>query len=104
MCSGKIRREFCFFEEFDGNPEQIFHGTFGNRCFTFRNLNGSSEHSASGFEWKEHSYRTNKWRTASDDESDNEDHGSCCVGSSSDRTILGLPSTGPLKIEDVKNA
>ncbi|KAL1293276.1 hypothetical protein AAHE18_19G061500 [Arachis hypogaea] len=25
-------------------------------------------------------------------------------GSSSDRTILGLPATGPLKIEDVKNA
>ncbi|CAJ2641586.1 unnamed protein product [Trifolium pratense] len=49
----------------------------------------------------------NKWKTASDDESydnDKDDDASCRVGSSSDRTILGLPPTGPLKIEDVKIA
>lgn len=62
----------------------------------------SSEYSTSGFEWREHSNRTNKWKSASDIESDDDD--SCYVGSSSDRTTLGLSPTGPLKIEDVKNA
>ncbi|KAK7350860.1 hypothetical protein VNO77_09874 [Canavalia gladiata] len=99
----KIRRE-SFSEDFDGHHEQIFHATFGNRWYTwsFNNWRGGSEHSTSGFEWREHSNRTNKWKTASDAENDDDDM--CCVGSSSDRTILGLPSTGPLKIEDVKNA
>ncbi|KAE9587330.1 hypothetical protein Lal_00004516 [Lupinus albus] len=99
----KIRRE-SFTEEIDGHPEQVFHATFGNRWYTwsFNNMKGPySEHSTSGFEWKRHSSRTNKWKSASDIESDDD---SCCVGSSSDRTILGLPPTGPLKIEDVKNA
>lgn len=103
ICSGKIRRE-SFFEDVDGHPEQIFHATFGNRWYawSFSNLRGSSsQHSTSGFEWKERSNRTNKWKSASDVESDDD---SCCVGSSSDRTILGLPPTGPLKIDDVKNA
>lgn len=101
----KIRREsFC--EDFDDHPEQIFQATFGNRWYTwsFSNMRGSSssEYSTSGFEWREHSNRTNKWKSASDIESDDDD--SCCVGSSSDRTTLGLPPNGPLKIDDVKNA
>ncbi|WJX40801.1 hypothetical protein P8452_28238 [Trifolium repens] len=108
----KIRRQ-SFSEEIDGEPEQIFHATFGNRHYTwsFSNMRGTfSEHSTYGFEWKEHTNRTNtnKWKTASDDESDDNDNdkddASCRVGSSSDRTILGLPPTGPLKIEDVKIA
>ncbi|XP_004502898.1 uncharacterized protein [Cicer arietinum] len=104
----KIRREsFC--EDVDGHPEQIFQATFGNRWYTwsFSNMRGSSsEQSTYGFEWRENASRTNKWKTASDDENDDndKDDNSCCVGSSSDRTILGLPPTGPLKIEDVKNA
>ncbi|XP_057721651.1 uncharacterized protein LOC130935781 isoform X1 [Arachis stenosperma] len=101
----KIRREsFC--EDFDDGPEQIFQARFGKKWYTwsFTNLRGSSsESSTSGFEWREHSNRTNKWRSVSDIESDDDDS-SCYVGSSSDRTILGLPATGPLKIEDVKNA
>ncbi|KAK7410863.1 hypothetical protein VNO78_02036 [Psophocarpus tetragonolobus] len=99
----KIRRE-SFSEEFDGHPEQIFHATFGNRSYTwsFSNWTGSTEHSTSGFEWREDSNRTNKWKNESDAEHDDDD--SCYVGSSSDRTILGLPPTGPLKIDDVKNA
>ncbi|CAJ1974672.1 unnamed protein product, partial [Sphenostylis stenocarpa] len=101
----KIRRE-SFSEDFDGHPEQIFQATYGNKWYTwsFSNWSGSSsEHSTSGFEWREHSNRTNKWKkNESDLEHDDDD--SCFVGSSSDRTILGLPPTGPLKIEDVKNA
>ncbi|ESW09682.1 hypothetical protein PHAVU_009G147300 [Phaseolus vulgaris] len=100
----KIRRE-SFSEDFDSHPEQIFQATYGNKSYTwsFSNWSGSSsEHSTSGFEWREHSNRTNKWKNESDVEHDDDD--SCSVGSSSDRTILGLPPTGPLKIEDVKNA
>ncbi|KAK7275415.1 hypothetical protein RIF29_16531 [Crotalaria pallida] len=80
--SGKIRREsFC--EDIDGHPEQVFQATFGNRFYTwsFGNMRGSSsEHLTSGFEWKHHSTRTNinKWKSASDVESDDE---SCYVGS-----------------------
>ncbi|CAK8567861.1 unnamed protein product [Lathyrus sativus] len=109
----KIRREsFCEDVDDHGHPEQIFQATFGNRCYTwsYSNMRGSSsEHSTYGFEWREHSNRTNtnKWKSASDDEydlNDKDDDDSCFVGSSSDRTILGLPPTGPLKIEDVKIA
>uniref|UniRef100_A0A0R0JH39 J domain-containing protein n=1 Tax=Glycine max TaxID=3847 RepID=A0A0R0JH39_SOYBN len=94
-----------FNEDFDGHPEQIFQATFGNKWYTwsFNNWSGfSSEHSTSGFEWREHSNRTNKWKNESDIEHDDDDDS--CVGSCSDRTVLGLPPTGPLKIEDVKNA
>ncbi|KAL2339410.1 hypothetical protein Fmac_007350 [Flemingia macrophylla] len=100
----KIRREsFC--EDIDDHPEQIFEATFGNRCYTWSFSNwrsASSKHSTSGFEWREHSNTTNKWKNESDVEDDADD--SCCVGSRLDRTTLGLPPTGPLKIEDVKNA
>ena len=107
MCSGKIRKE-SFSEEFDDHSETIFQATFGNRWYTwsFGNWQGSSfENSTSGFQWREDpnwtKSRTRKWERESDIESDDE---SCYVGSCSDRTILGLPPTGPLKIEDVKNA
>ncbi|XP_027364430.1 uncharacterized protein LOC113871529 isoform X2 [Abrus precatorius] len=98
----KIRRE-SFSEDFDVPTEQVFQATFGNRRYTwsFNNWRGSSERSTSGFEWREHSSWANKWKNESDAEYDDD---SCCIGSSSDRTILGLPPTGPLRIEDVKNA
>ncbi|MED6184909.1 hypothetical protein PIB30_051945 [Stylosanthes scabra] len=106
----KIRREsFC--EDFDDGPEQIFQAKFGKKWYTwsFTNLRGSSHESStsgSGFEWRDHFNRTNnKWKSVSDIESDDDDDDdSCYVGSRSDRTTLGLPATGPLKIEDVKNA
>ncbi|CAJ2641587.1 unnamed protein product [Trifolium pratense] len=104
----KIKRE-SFYEDTDDEPEEVFHATFGNKHYTWSFKKGTfSEHSTYGFEWREHTNRTNtnKWKTASDDESDDndEDYASCRVGSISDRTILGLPPTGPLKIEDVKIA
>ncbi|XP_028798260.1 uncharacterized protein LOC114753713 [Neltuma alba] len=115
---GKIRREsFC--EDFD-DPETIFCSRFGFKSSTwsFCDWRGSSfENSTSGFDHRrerEHSSwanrrKTRKWtnesdaESASDDES-NDDIDSFRVGLLSDRTILGLPPTGPLKIEDVKNA
>ncbi|KAJ4715423.1 DnaJ domain containing protein [Melia azedarach] len=105
----KFRREsFC--EDFD-DPETIFQGKFGNRWYTWtyqsRGEESSFGSSESGFEWREHSnkthYRTKNWETISDAEADSDDE-LCDVGSSSDRTILGLPPRGPLKIDDVKNA
>lgn len=108
--SGKIRREsFC--EDFDGQPETIFHATFGTRSSTwsFCDWRGTSfGNSKSGFDGREREHsnwtnrsRTKKWTRESDAESDDD---SSCVGSLSDRTVLGLPPTGPLKIDDVKNA
>lgn len=116
--SGKIRREsFC--EDFD-DPEPIFCARYGYRSSTwsFCDRQGSSfENSTSGFDhrrerqhssWANRS-RTRKWTRASDSESASDfeyddDINSRCLGLLSDRTILGLPTTGPLKIEDVKNA
>ncbi|KAL5752009.1 hypothetical protein ACOSP7_022185 [Xanthoceras sorbifolium] len=106
MKRNKHRRE-NFSEDFN-DPEKIFEEKFGKRWYTwsFQSWKASSfESSASGFEWREHSNKTNHktkdWETTSDTESDDE---LCAVGSCSDRTILGLPTRGRLTIEDVKNA
>ncbi|KAI3875296.1 hypothetical protein MKW92_046372 [Papaver armeniacum] len=59
-----------------------------------------------GFEWRDYNPnwrndRRKAWNASSESEDENEP---CGVGSRSDRTILGLPLTGPLKMEDVKSA
>ncbi|KAK4774019.1 hypothetical protein SAY87_029038 [Trapa incisa] len=104
----KIRRE-SFTEDLDGQPETIFHATFGNRWYTWSfnsEYSSTFEDPSFGFEWRESTssgnQRTSKWESISDVESDDEEEIS--IGSSSDRTILGLPPRGPLKIEDVKSA
>ncbi|CAN6438972.1 unnamed protein product [Victoria cruziana] len=61
--------------------ETIFQATFGTKCYTW-------------------SFRS--WGDSEADEED--DYETNSIGSSSDRRILGLPSTGPLKMEDVKSA
>ncbi|KAJ0039906.1 hypothetical protein Pint_27103 [Pistacia integerrima] len=102
----KLKRESVP-EDFD-DPESIFQERFRSKWYTWsyhRREDSSFQSSSSGFEWREHSNRTNQrtknWKTLSDTESDDE---FCAVGSYSDRKILGLPRRGPLKIEDVKNA
>lgn len=96
------------FEEFEDDPGMHFQATFGNRWYSwsFKSWEESfSQSQTSGFEWREDSNGTNsrsKWRTASDDESD--DDKAYAIGSHSDRITLGLPTTGPLKIDEVKNA
>ncbi|KAK9233273.1 hypothetical protein WN943_023522 [Citrus x changshan-huyou] len=102
----KFRRE-SFSEDFD-DPETIFQERFGNRWYSWtyqKREESSFQYSTSGFEWRKHSnrtdHRTKDWENESDIESDDEQ---CTVGSSSDRTILGLPPSGPLKLDDVKNA
>ncbi|KAL8134252.1 uncharacterized protein LOC141712853 [Apium graveolens] len=95
------------FEDCDGYSETFFQANFGCRCYTWSYRSAkepSFQSSSSGFEWREHSQWTNsnrEWDAAHETYSDKE---SCFPGSSSDRTILGLPITGPLKIEDVKTA
>ncbi|XVF58713.1 hypothetical protein PTKIN_Ptkin07bG0088200 [Pterospermum kingtungense] len=100
----RYRRE-SFSEDFD-HPETIFQATFGNKWYTWAYRGDSSfQNSEYGFEWRENPGRTNRrtkeWENSSDSESEDELY---TVGSCSDRAILGLPTTGPLKIEDVKNA
>ncbi|KAL9459365.1 hypothetical protein AB3S75_002711 [Citrus x aurantiifolia] len=102
----KFRRE-SFSEDFD-DPETIFQERFGNRWYSWtyqKREESSFQYSTSGFEWRKHSnrtdHRTKDWENESDIESDDEQ---CSVGSSSDRTILGLAPSGPLKLDDVKNA
>ncbi|XP_016648695.1 PREDICTED: uncharacterized protein LOC103328100 isoform X2 [Prunus mume] len=102
----KFKRE-SFSEDDDNNPESIFRATFGKKWYTwsFDSCRDSSfKDSESGFEWSEQSSwkdKSKRWENSSDAESDDE---SCTIGSYSDRTILGLPPTGPLKAEDVKKA
>ena len=106
-CSAKFRKEY--FSDDDYYSERIFQATVGNRnkwsTWSFYSSGSPFQGSTSGFEWREEPNWTNRrkkqWETDSDNESDNE---SCVVGSYSDRVILGLPPTGPLMIEDVKNA
>ncbi|KAH8481084.1 hypothetical protein H0E87_031127 [Populus deltoides] len=97
----KLRRESS--AQYSGDPETVFHATFGNRWYTWSNKSFQGE--PSGFEWREppklKDQRYKEWDANRETESGN---ASYSVGSHSDRTILGLPLTGPLKIEDVKNA
>lgn len=95
------------YDDFDDDPGTHFRATFGNRRYSwsFKSWEESFYQSqTSGFEWREESDRRNKWRTISDDESDEDDDQPSVVGSHTDRIALGLPINGPLKIDDVKNA
>lgn len=105
----KTKRKFKsdFEEDFNVHPETIFQAAFGKRCYTwsFNSRHDSSfKDSSSGFEWRENpswKHRSKSWGSSSESESDDVSY---TIGSCSDRTILGLPPAGPLKIEDVKKA
>ncbi|XP_004306601.1 PREDICTED: uncharacterized protein LOC101290891 [Fragaria vesca subsp. vesca] len=100
----KLKRES--FSDDENHPETIFQATYGKRWYTwsFNAQHNSFQDSSYGFEWREpSSWKDTKksWENISGIETDDEE---CTIGSSSDRKILGLPSTGPLKTEDVKKA
>ncbi|KAI4345133.1 hypothetical protein L6164_012289 [Bauhinia variegata] len=99
----KSKRRSFSREDSDDDPETMFQARYGKRSYTwsFGGREWTCENSTSGFEWREQS-KDRKWENESDIESDDDD--SCDVGSCSDRTILGLPPSGPMKMEDVKNA
>ncbi|KAK1263193.1 hypothetical protein QJS04_geneDACA008645 [Acorus gramineus] len=103
------------------DDERVFEATFGNKTYTWsfgsskrassqNSTTGfewrdtsSSKNSSAGFEWTDHSSWTNnrrkEWET-----SESEDDATSFIGLCSERVLLGLPSTGPLKITDVKSA
>ncbi|KAM0034087.1 putative DnaJ domain, Chaperone J-domain superfamily [Helianthus debilis subsp. tardiflorus] len=97
------------FEEFDDDddeddPEKHFQATFGNRRYFWSFKSWEESFSQSKKSGCKYSNTRNKWRTVSDDDESSEDDDSYVVGSHSDRVALGLPTNGPLKIEEVKNA
>lgn len=101
------RRRFCEF--FDEYPERVFEATFGNKWYTWSFRPGKSPTFEDIFfrrqetDWSEQ--RHWRWDNETEDETHTESiYESCNVGCYSERTILGLPPRGPLKIEDVKNA
>lgn len=102
--AGKFKRESFSDEEDD--PETMFQATFGNRWYTWSFKHSYFQSSTFGHESREH----RKWNSHIDEEGDATSERessydeSCSVGSSHDRTILGLPPSGPLSIKDVKNA
>ncbi|XP_065873092.1 uncharacterized protein [Euphorbia lathyris] len=96
----KFRRE-SFSEESD-DPETIFQANFGDRWYTW-SFNHSHFRSSTtfGHDWRRKSHMDEEWDATSERESYDE---SVSIGSSRDRTTLGLPPTGPLNIKDVKYA
>ncbi|VVA99493.1 unnamed protein product [Arabis nemorensis] len=95
----------------EGNPDDDFgadaSNTFENKWregWTTQSRKASySRDSTSGFEWREgwswttQSQRSRSWSDDSCDEPS-------IIGSQSERTVLGLPLVGPLKLGDVKDA
>ncbi|KAK1432444.1 hypothetical protein QVD17_09340 [Tagetes erecta] len=104
-------RKTNFFEESeyeeDDDPSTRFQEKFGDRrhSWSFKSWEESfSQNQESRFDY---SNKRDRWRTVSDDDDDSTDDDSyvgTVVGSHSDRSTLGLPIHGPLKIEEVKNA
>ncbi|XP_050947546.1 uncharacterized protein LOC103499655 isoform X2 [Cucumis melo] len=90
----KFGRESFFANDFNNDYETTFHATFGDRSYSW------SFGWTNPPNWK--NQRAKEWDNLSDCESDDEKTPD--VGSCSDRAILGLPRTGPLKMEEVKTA
>ncbi|KAK9664608.1 hypothetical protein RND81_14G055600 [Saponaria officinalis] len=102
----KGRRGFSFCEDDDDDVETVFRSAFGDR-FSFwsfvnedyPNRRRSSRHS--------NSYRASwRFREQSEDEYDDytPENDTRNSNLASERTALGLSASGPLKLEDVKNA
>ncbi|XP_009587886.1 uncharacterized protein [Nicotiana tomentosiformis] len=96
-------------EDFNEYPETVFQATFGNKWYTWSFKPGKSSAFEDLFsrrqetDWSER--RHCRWDNETEHETEREsNYGSLNAGSYSERTILGLPPKGPLKIEDVKNA
>ncbi|KAK4766436.1 hypothetical protein SAY87_008078 [Trapa incisa] len=94
---------FQFCEE-DVDPERIFRTAFGEtRCFSWSFVDDENPRSH-WRSWTGHQ-RSGNWRYGSEEEyessSESDSHSSPLT---SDRLALGLSASGPLKLEDVKNA
>ncbi|CAL9037711.1 unnamed protein product [Musa banksii] len=100
------KKNSSYDEDYYDNPETIYETVFGgHRGFTWSFESWARCHfskSGTQFEWKDES-RWEKTRSRLWSESDDEDN-LTDVGSHSHRVALGLPPTGPLKLDDVKSA
>ncbi|XP_075482308.1 uncharacterized protein LOC142522670 isoform X1 [Primulina tabacum] len=95
----KHRRENSC-EDFDEYRERIFEATNGKRCFE-----GTFKPWEMGFDWRESSdWSKSTYQEHGAKSRIGSDYESFVVGTYADRRILGLPTAGPLKIEDVKCA
>ncbi|KAK4749891.1 hypothetical protein SAY87_027340 [Trapa incisa] len=94
---------FQFCEE-DIDPETIFRSAFGGtRCFSWSFVDDSNPRSH-WRSWTGHQ-RFGNWRYGSDDEYESSSESDSYSSQlTSDRLALGLSASGPLKLEDVKNA
>ncbi|KAL5714942.1 hypothetical protein ACHQM5_016837 [Ranunculus cassubicifolius] len=96
------RMNFC--EDFEDDSGNVFEATFGNKRYTWSSRPFWAEEPTE-FVWRDKSKWTrNKTRVWDSTSETDEDVKPCFVGSYSDRMTLGLPPTGPLKIDDVKSA
>ncbi|KAK4776895.1 hypothetical protein SAY86_005583 [Trapa natans] len=91
------------FSEEDVDPERIFRTAFGGtRCFSWSFVDDENPRSH-WRSWTGHQ-RSGNWRYGSEEEyessSESDSHSSPLT---SDRLVLGLSASGPLKLEDVKN-
>ncbi|GER37006.1 heat shock protein binding protein [Striga asiatica] len=78
----------------------MFHATFGKHGFTWTfRPTGLPFDRTENFEW-----RNNRFDQEGSESRKGYGENSFAVGSYDDRKVLGLPTAGPLKIEDVKAA
>ncbi|CAL1409220.1 unnamed protein product [Linum trigynum] len=102
--SARMKRKFRkdTFPDDSDDPESMFQAKFGNKWYTWSfNQGFASQRSnteSTHWTWR----RSQECGNASEPESDGESP--IAVGSFSDRRTLGLPLSGPLDIEEVKNA
>ncbi|KAA8516984.1 hypothetical protein F0562_017198 [Nyssa sinensis] len=99
------RRGFQFCED-DVEVETIFRSAFGGNGYfywSFVNEEFPQWRSSSGYS---NNYRTSwNWRHKIEEEYDSSTDLDCSESDlASDRLVLGLSASGPLKLEDVKNA
>ncbi|XP_049932265.1 uncharacterized protein LOC116248429 isoform X1 [Nymphaea colorata] len=99
---------FQFCSDEDEEVENIFRYAFsGNRCFywSFTREEGSNE-SSHWRNFSDHYHRRSwNWRYGAHDSNESYAEGNFTRSDSvSDRLILGLNASGPLKLEDVKSA
>lgn len=99
------RRGFQFCEEDDADVENIFRDAFGGNRFFYWSFMNEENH-----QWRSSSNYNNYGRSWSWTHRNEETYDSSSESESlesnlaSDRLALGLRASGPLKIEDVKNA
>ncbi|KAJ4971952.1 hypothetical protein NE237_005051 [Protea cynaroides] len=99
------RKGFRFCTEDDEETETILRFTFsGERCFYWSFINEESPR------WNDSNYNKHRsswsWRSRLEDEYDDTstEYESSDVDLASDRLALGLSASGPLKLEEIKNA